>query len=280
MNTMGPISSSQIPLHGPVRASVVASAIEATGTEHFGAKLLNYLHEACGADYYAVFRLGRQAPREFLTCGYDGTTTTHGRVSTYLQSQTWEKDPAMVLAQNRLQPKQTLLMRVDLTQFVDQDLREAIWPRIQDRLVIAGRYGMSAFSMSILREGQDGFSPNEMSRLADSAELLISLLGKHADADLAMASSDQMPYDASLLIRSLPHIESCLLEMSSLTRREVHVCARILYGMSTTGIALDLDVSTETVKTFRKLAYRRLGIVSEHELLVWYLRLREKWLPT
>ena len=72
-------------------------------------------------------------------------------------------------------------------------------------------------------------------------------------------------------------IESCLVVTSVLPRREVEVTARILYGPSSIGIALDLGVSEETVKTYRKRAYHRLGIGSERELLTWYLARWSHW---
>jgi DNA-binding CsgD family transcriptional regulator len=55
-------------------------------------------------------------------------------------------------------------------------------------------------------------------------------------------------------------------EGARLTEREADVCARIVLGMSTTGIALDLRISKNTVATLRKRAYDRLGISSQNEL--------------
>jgi DNA-binding NarL/FixJ family response regulator len=70
----------------------------------------------------------------------------------------------------------------------------------------------------------------------------------------------------------LGDIEECITGTMLLPRREAQVCSRILYGLSSAGIALHLDVSEQTVKTYRKRAYERLGIGSERELLTWYLR--------
>jgi DNA-binding CsgD family transcriptional regulator len=255
---------------GSASARTLADALEATGTPQFGATLLNHLHDACGADYCAVFQLGGNAPSELVTGSHDGSETAHTRVGQYLQRQYWEKDPAMVHAQTQLPQNQTLLMRVDVNDFEDADVRETIWPRIRDRVVIAGRSRHAAYSMSILREGRGGFSDTEIERVAASAELLISLLAKHADLSVPVA-------DMTGVISSLPNIEACIAALSPLTRREGEVCARILYGLTTAGIALDLGVGAETVKTFRKLAYRRLNIGSERELLQWYLGLQSRW---
>lgn len=267
--------SQEFPL-GPASARTLVAALEATGTDRFGAMLLNHLHEAFGADYCAVFRLGPDAPSELVTGSHDGSTTAHTRVSTYLERQTWEKDPAMVYAQTRLPADQTLLMRVDLSAIKDEDLREAIWPRIRDRVVIAGRSGDAAYSVSILRESRGGFTSEGIEGIAESAQMLISVLAKHAD----LTGGATLRADLSGVISSLPDIQACLATLSPLTRRESEVCARILYGQSTTGIALDLGVGTETVKTHRKLAYRRLGIGSERELLSWYLGLQQRWHAT
>lgn len=248
----------------------MADMVEAAGTDRFGSALLNHLQEACGADYCAVFRIGAEAPSEVATGSYDGSQTAHSRVATYLQRAYWSKDPAMVYAQTQLSGTVPMLMRMDVSHLQDPMLREAIWPRIRDRVVVAGRSRYCTFSMSVLREGWGGFTPVEIERVGASADLLISVLAKHAEL------IGRAPGAMAGVISSLPDIEAGIESESPLTRREGQVCARILYGLTTTGIALDLGVSTETVKTFRKLAYRRLRIGSERELLQWYLALQDR----
>lgn len=65
--------------------------------------------------------------------------------------------------------------------------------------------------------------------------------------------------------------------MSGLPAREAQVCARILFGLSSAGIALDLSVGEGTIKTYRKRAYERLEMGSERELLIWYLSRWKCW---
>jgi DNA-binding NarL/FixJ family response regulator len=106
--------------------------------------------------------------------------------------------------------------------------------------------------------------------VARSAELLMSVLAKHADVRQSRPNVAQA-------LTELPEIEACIVATSNLPRREAEVSARILYGLSSIGIALDLSVSEETVKTYRKRAYQRLGIGSERELLTWYLARWSLW---
>lgn len=92
----------------------------------------------------------------------------------------------------------------------------------------------------------------------------MAVLGRHADIR-------QTRPNVAQALTSLEEIENCIVATGVLPRREAEVSARILYGLSSVGIALDLSVSEETVKTYRKRAYQRLAIGSERELLTWYL---------
>ena len=55
--------------------------------------------------------------------------------------------------------------------------------------------------------------------------------------------------------------------MPHLTRRELDVCVGIMQGKSSEAIALALGISVNTVLTYRKRAYARLGISSHNELM-------------
>ncbi|MBG9388065.1 LuxR C-terminal-related transcriptional regulator [Caenimonas aquaedulcis] len=73
-------------------------------------------------------------------------------------------------------------------------------------------------------------------------------------------------------LTSLPEIEACLAATRQFTGREAEVMARVLFGISTVGIAIDLGLSEQTVKSYRKRAYQRLSFGSERDLLNWYLK--------
>jgi DNA-binding CsgD family transcriptional regulator len=54
--------------------------------------------------------------------------------------------------------------------------------------------------------------------------------------------------------------------LQALTSRERDVCTRILLGLSSEAIAGELGVSLNSVLTYRRRAYQRLGITSQNEL--------------
>jgi len=108
------------------------------------------------------------------------------------------------------------------------------------------------------------------SGIGEWADIVLTALAKHAmilDRDPTLVGA----------LGSAAEIESCLRATSDLTHREAEVCARVLFGMSSIGIALDLCVRECTVKTYRRRAYQRLSLGSERELLTWYLARWGAW---
>lgn len=60
---------------------------------------------------------------------------------------------------------------------------------------------------------------------------------------------------------------------AALTGREKEVCRRILSGFSSEAIASELGIGLHSALTYRKRAYRKLGISSQNELFAIVLRL-------
>lgn len=110
-------------------------------------------------------------------------------------------------------------------------------------------------------------------QLAGSGAALGAILRKHIESEKALKEKRAGP------LSRLDTIQECISECTDLPPRELEVCARILYGISSAGIAVDLAISETTVKTYRKRAYHRLGLGSERELITWYLQARERWTP-
>jgi DNA-binding CsgD family transcriptional regulator len=80
---------------------------------------------------------------------------------------------------------------------------------------------------------------------------------EHASADPAMAPA--RPYDE--LARAL----------ESLSPRELQVCQRLLAGASNEGVALDLGIAINSVRTLRKRVYKKLQVNSAADLFSRYL---------
>ncbi|WP_158969707.1 helix-turn-helix transcriptional regulator [Chachezhania sediminis] len=132
-------------------------------------------------------------------------------------------------------------------------------------VTIVGRSGGVLSALHILRAHERRkLRQVEISELRHLSAVFHSLVARHVE--LA-----HKRHQSVAPLEALDQIEACIAASGELTARESQVCARILYGMSTCGISLDLGIGKESVVTYRKRAYRRLVISSQRELLIWYL---------
>jgi len=243
--------------------------IGSMGEDQFGLELMELLAAACGAQHCTLFRITKQTPSAVMAVSRDGTDTANRQFSLYLSGSYWRSDPLVNETLASIGTEGFSIGHIDIDDISDCDFRDRLY-RVTDvgeRILLCGRTKDQALGLSILRSQEQGQATNEqLSCLTELSATLLSILNKH----VAMISNS---IDSSLALTSLPEIEATLHASSAqLPRREAEVCARILYGICTTGIALELGIGEETVMTYRKRAYQRLGIGSQRELLIWYLR--------
>lgn len=249
----------------------VGGLIEAIGEESFGCALARYLNQLCGADHFAAFRVGTAELQEVAASCVDPERTDRQRVQSYIQRGLWRQDPAMAEVRRQLGASTPSIIHVDFSDSGYRELRANLYSQMRDRLLVCGRSRGEAFGISLLRaDPHPPFHDDAIRRLGEVMDVLVHLLAKHAE------TCQRRPNAASALA-DLAEIESCIVSVASLPRRETQVCARVLYGMASAGIAVDLSVSEETVKTYRKRAYQRLNIGTERELLNWYLERWSSW---
>ena len=126
---------------------------------------------------------------------------------------------------------------------------------------------------SFYRLEQSGlFSDSEFEELSRILPVLTNLIFKHIcllDQNTPMQKTGTIITQVPLS-RSTDAISKLLTSnykvFSQLTQREREVCIRIIKGYSSEAIALELKVAKSTIHTYRKRAYIKLGISSQHEL--------------
>lgn len=248
--------------------------IMSIGEQRFGVELLALLNVACGAEHASVFRLTANDLIEVTAASLDGSDAAHQQVSVYLQEGLWRRDPSLAEAQTMLTSASVAFVRMHVDKLADHALRDIVYGKthIKDRLLICSRWGEDIVGLSVLRSSEAGpFTQEDIEGVQSISNTIFALLAKH------ISLTWQGP-NASVALTSLSEIESCITSCAGpMPRREAEVCSRVIYGMSTVGIALELHIGEETVMTYRKRAYQRLGIATQRELLLWYLELWSKW---
>jgi DNA-binding CsgD family transcriptional regulator len=100
-------------------------------------------------------------------------------------------------------------------------------------------------------------SDRAVDHLAGLSGVVCRSIARHLDLTAATgAGGGRVGFLARLLARRAPQ----------LTERERAVCARVVAGFTGEAIALDLGIAASSVATYRKRAYAKLGICSQHEL--------------
>ena len=130
---------------------------------------------------------------------------------------------------------------------------------IKDRISVLSKADMGLYCCNFYRMSQP-FSDHEQDEIIKIAPVLSALTTKHTRLAGALSSFQTRESQLQDLQNRLDALDA------GLTERECQVCSRILLGMTSEGIGLDLEITTQTVQTFRKRAYARLGISSQNEL--------------
>ena len=240
------------------------------GNEGFGSELGQLLRTMCGAEHCTVLHLQPDAPQKISTSGSYGPEVAHRQISLYFQDRRWQRDPMVAQASRQLDVAPAAVVHTGVSEMLDSSFRDIVYggTGICDRVMLCGRTATGMIGLSLLRTSKVGaFSKEDVCHVEEVSPLLMSIIGKHVG--LARQGAD-----LSRALRSLEHIEACLAAAKApFSRRETEVCARVLFGMSSAGIASDLGISEETVMTYRKRAYGRLGYATQRELILWYLDL-------
>lgn len=104
------------------------------------------------------------------------------------------------------------------------------------------------------------YSEPQIAALHRASPVLAATIARHCQLSLAAKSPE--PQDATGLLRQA----FAMAPLNRLTARERDVCANILLGFSSEAIACELAISLNSVLTYRRRAYQRLGITSQNEL--------------
>jgi DNA-binding CsgD family transcriptional regulator len=108
---------------------------------------------------------------------------------------------------------------------------------------------------------EDYLLPRTVIQLGELTALLIPIAERHTLNSEGRIRKESRPRAQERLISRLGN------RFPTLTPRERQVCAQTILGASAQMIAETLDISPNTVMTYRRRAYKRLGVSSANELV-------------
>jgi DNA-binding CsgD family transcriptional regulator len=240
--------------------------ISRIGRADFDYSLLDFLNGTVGAEHCAILRREKDELVKLCAASLDRSDTAGQQIDLYVRNY-WRSDPTMALDMSAQAP--ITLERLDLGRLPPSGLRDLVYRRkgVADRLLLRSVSGSGITSLSIVRTDRGGaFSDREVDCLLGMSGMLMAIVNRHAELVFGQSDLERALTSLETIIDCMEHAPE------RMPRREIEVCSRILYGLSSTGIGRDLNIGEETIKTYRKRAYQRLGIATQHELLVWYVR--------
>lgn len=159
-------------------------------------------------------------------------------------------------------PAGALVRRLRREQVPGADYRHYCYDaaRLVDRLSVLCADAGGGYALNLYRSREHGpFTEGEAARVQEHASLLAACCVKH-DRLQAQAGGAGSAGRVDALGARLLQLQR------GLSRRELAVAARVLSGMTSEGIAADLGIGLQSVLTYRKRAYAKLGVCGQREL--------------
>lgn len=237
-----------------------APAIAALGSAAFAAELLAALNRIVPVDHLSLMRFadGTRPPVLESAVWHGGEHVSEVQRA-YLQG-LYRHDPNLQLAGTHLEACVLRLRRDDIRH---RAYREKCYLRagLIERLTVASSMAEHLVALNLYRREASGtFADEEVEAIEALARFLGAIAGKHASLLGALLRSRERGDRVAAASARLHALDG------RLTGRELDVLARILVGMTSEGIALDLRIRPNTVLTYRKRGYARLGVSSQAEL--------------
>src|SRR5882757_9988518 len=249
----------------PLRRDV-GRLVATVATSRFEPELFRLLEEAVRCEHLTAFAIAQsKRPRLIFAANRGDAPIARSAATAYLHSH-WNADPTNHVLSGKTDLTRGIIASVSTEEMLRLQYRRACytsadWARNGSNLVhkvtVIKQHEAQTIKVNFYRHRDAGpFEPLAVQTIIESSDLLFAFLARHAPADIVT--------DMGALREQFEKI----LQDSGrgLTRREVQVCAAIAVGMSSEAIALTLHIRLNTVLTFRKRSYARLGISSQNEL--------------
>ncbi|HYD65425.1 helix-turn-helix transcriptional regulator [Azospirillum sp.] len=247
--------------------------VESLGGAAFDRALADVLTSAAEFQQVIVFAVPREGEARCLYGWHRSAPGLAAALSQrYVEGRFDRLDPTLrYLRRITGQPRKLRLLRRD-------DIDDAAYrrhffdrPDLDRKVSILNEDSAEGLYLNVYkRAGDADFSDREVGNLAGLSGLVCKSILRHRALTRSHPPAPALPNPIPPDLATLRRLLSA--HVTALSAREVEVCARIVAGYSSEGIALDLRVTGNSVATYRKRAYAKLGISSQHELFALCLR--------
>lgn len=243
---------------GDALRSKIPALFELSGTPRFEPSLFESLNTFSPCRHLTAFVHELDGPPSIAIALNEGVRPVAVSVANKYTRKYWRLDPINKLGREALREDEIKSVLINTGDIDDGDYRRDCYTSVglHDRLTVMRRRGIELMRLNIY-SGRRGFQDQEIDMFCRSSDLLFAALDRH----IAHKSRKDESRELTQILRRLAETSP------QLSSREAEVCSYIICGMSTEAISLTLDISKNTVQTYRKRAYARLGISTQNELM-------------
>ena len=230
--------------------------IGAAGMPIFPDLLFRELRGLTGCAHLSALLFTSGWPIQIILATNEGPLALAKRTAQKYVVEYWKHDPANSLAGNAQTAE--LSARFAPNEINEKNYRRECYNNLDlvDRFSILQKRNRTTTRLNLYRSKSSGrFSDTQIATIVDASSVLFALITKHHDL-----GQHQEPATEAARRR-------LLLAEPKLSTRELDVCVGIVCGQTSEAIALSLGLSVNTVLTYRKRAYSRLGISTQNELM-------------
>ncbi len=242
----------------PLRQQI-GRLIETAGSDDFAPALFRISHAVTRCSHMTAFvSAPGTAPRTVFAVN-DGPHQVALQVAQRYVRHYWQMDPANDMTHRNPLPEDGVALKMCSKDIDATNYREDCYTgvHLNDRFSLIRRDADCQFRLNFYASDRNrALQAEQLERLIDSADLLLALVRRHHDHAAPEGETAQDDFYRRLrrLRADMPH-------------RELQICASIARGLTSEGIALEHGIAVNTVLTYRKRAYARLGISSQNELI-------------
>jgi len=241
----------------------LAKLVGSVGTPNFEPELFALANAVTGCAHVTAFASAPGMPPRVVLAVDGGRAGAARQVAARYLSAHWRLDPVNRLPVATQAAPRGFAARLAPRQIQHGDYRRECYTdvRLVDRFSLICPADAGLIRLNFYNASSRGrFAMGEIDVMAGASAMLLALVARHA--------RDAAPASVSYTVQA----ERLRLVAPGLTQREEEVCLGVARGMTSEAIALDLGISLNTVLTYRKRAYARLGITSQNELFRLILR--------
>ena len=244
--------------------ALLGEAISTLGTNAFAPALWVWLHRSFESDNTTILAYFQSRRPEILYCRAE-LPSVHENIEKDYISGAYLLDPFHDLHMQRVPEGLYRLRDFAPDQFHRNEYYSCYYRRttlIDEIAYVAYPADGVSVHVCLGRDASSGriFSPCDLASAQKICAIACSLIKKQWNS---LTSSGNYS-DETLVDRVRKRLDEC--HGISLSPRQSEVAALILRGHSSVSIGLNLQISPQTVKVFRKQLYRKCGISSQGEL--------------